>query len=334
MIQVTLYRRKDCSLCDQVKADLERIQKAIPHEVVEIDIDTDAKLVKKYGLEIPVVVAGPYTLKAPIEVNDLEITLKAAQYRQDQIDSIDQKVASGAIQIPVIWTKSDSLSYWLSHHYLALFNLFIAFYLGFAFFAPIMLKIGWTAPASWVYRAYGMMCHQLAFRSYFLFGEQAAYPRFEPAGSGLLDFQQATGIANEDLWGARQFLGNSVLGFKVALCERDVAIYLGILIFGLLYALTGRKIKALPWYLWILIGLVPIGLDGFSQLLSQPPFNLWAYRESTALLRSITGFLFGFSTAWFGYPMAERAMRETLEYLEAKKRRIYEQQKRNLAAGG
>jgi uncharacterized membrane protein len=334
MIQITLYSRKDCQLCDQVRSDLQQIQEVVPHKLVEIDIDTDAKLVKKYGLEIPVVVAGPYTLKAPFDRNDLEITLKAAQYREDQIASIDQKVASGAIQIPVTWTKSDRFSYWLSRHYLALFNLFIAFYLGFAFMAPVMLKIGWTVPAGLIYRAYGMMCHQLAFRSYFLFGEQSTYPRSEPAGVGKEDFQQATGLAQDDLWGARQYLGNSEVGFKVALCERDVAIYLGILTFGLIFAATGRRIKALPWYVWIAIGLVPIGLDGFSQILSQPPISLLPYRESTPLLRSITGFLFGFTTAWFGYPMAEQAMRETREYMETKRRRASEQQERKLKAGG
>lgn len=334
MIQITLYSRKDCHLCDQVRTDLQLIQETVPHELVEIDIDTDAKLVKKYGLEIPTVVAGPYTLKAPFDRNDLEITLKAAQYREDQIAAIDQKVASGAIQIPVSWTKSDRFSYWLSRHYLALFNLFIAFYLGFAFMAPVMLKIGWTVPAGLIYRAYGMMCHQLAFRSYFLFGEQATYPRSEPPGVGKEDFQQATGLAQDDLWGARQYLGNSEIGFKVALCERDVAIYLGILTFGLIFAATGRRIKALPWYVWIAIGLVPIGLDGFSQLLSQPPISLLPYRESTPLFRSITGFLFGFTTAWFGYPMAEQAIRKTREYMETKRRRAHEQQERNLKAGG
>jgi uncharacterized membrane protein len=334
MIQVTLYSRKDCHLCDQVRTELQSLQTTVPHECVEIDIDTDAKLVKKYGSEIPVVVAGPYSLKAPIERNDLEITLKAAQYRLDQIASIDQKVASGAIQLPVIWTKSDRFSYWLSRHYLALFNLFIALYLGLAFLAPVMLKIGWTVPAGLIYRAYGMMCHQLAFRSFFLFGEQTAYPRSEPPGATMLNFQQATGLANDDLWGARQFLGNSEVGYKVALCERDVAIYLGILTFGLIFAITGRRIKALPWYIWIVIGLVPIGLDGFSQLLSQPPISLLPYRESTPLLRVLTGFLFGFTTAWFGYPMAEKAMQETQEYMETKKRRADEQLAKKMKAGG
>jgi uncharacterized membrane protein len=330
MIEVTLYSRKDCLLCDEIRVNLQAIAADIPHKLTEIDIDSDPKLLKKYHLEIPVVVAGPYTVKAPISRQDLEITLKAAQYRENQISSIDQAIASGELLIPVVWSKVDRFSYWLSRHYLALFNFFIAFYLGLAFLAPVMMKAGWTAPAGLIYRAYGAMCHQLSFRSWFLFGEQSIYPRSAASDGKELTFTEATGLAETDLWAARNYRGDVHLGFKVALCERDVAIYLGILLFGLAYAMVGRKLKAMPWYWWILIGLVPIGFDGFSQLLSQPPLNLLPYRESTPLLRTITGFLFGFTTAWFGYPVAEEAMRDSRQYMETKQRKASQQAKRKM----
>ena len=55
------------------------------------------------------------------------------------------------------------------------------------------------------------------------------------------------------------------------------------------------------------IGLLPIGIDGFSQLLSQPPFALFTFRESTWWLRLLTGsllflgamFVSGYAMAWF-----------------------------------
>jgi uncharacterized membrane protein len=108
------------------------------------------------------------------------------------------------------------------------------------------------------------------------------------------------------------------VGYKVALCERDVAIYGGILLFGLLFALSGRRLPALPWYLWILLGMGPIGLDGFSQLFSQ--FNwpwlaaILPYRESTPFLRVLTGAMFGIATAWFAYPYIEESMNETRKF--------------------
>ena len=116
----------------------------------------------------------------------------------------------------------------------------------------------------------------------------------------------------------------------MALCERDVAIYGGILLFGLIFGLTGRRIKPLPWYLWLLIGMVPIAVDGFSQLLSQPPLNFFPYRESTPLLRTITGFLFGFTTAWFGFPIVEESMVDLRRFYAQKFARAEAQQEKQL----
>ena len=49
MLNVTLYTRKDCKPCDEVKADLNELQSQYPHRLVEVDIDVDAVLVAKYG---------------------------------------------------------------------------------------------------------------------------------------------------------------------------------------------------------------------------------------------------------------------------------------------
>ena len=187
-----------------------------------------------------------------------------------------------------------------------------------------------TAPANLIYRGYGLVCHQLAFRSFFLFGEQVAYPREAAAVAGLQTYTQATGLSEastaEDLFQARTFTGNEVVGYKVALCERDMAIYFGIFLFGLLFAITNRRLPKLPWYLWLLFGILPIALDGLSQLLSQPPMDFLPYRESTPLIRLFTGFLFGFTTAWFGYPLVEETMAESRQLLSRKLQRIRRQE--------
>ncbi|HEX7433747.1 MAG TPA: hypothetical protein VF326_08820, partial [Anaerolineaceae bacterium] len=41
-------------------------------------------------------------------------------------------------------------------------------------------------------------------------------------------------------------------------------------------------------------------------------------RESTPFLRTLTGFLFGFSTAWYGYPFIYEAMEETKRLMKYK----------------
>jgi uncharacterized membrane protein len=82
--------------------------------------------------------------------------------------------------------------------------------------------------------------------------------------------------------------------------------------------LTGRRIKPIHWIFWILIGMIPIGLDGFSQLFSQMQWSwlssILPYRESTPFLRVLTGGLFGLATAWFAYPYIEESMSETRQF--------------------
>jgi uncharacterized membrane protein len=328
MVTVTLYSRADCHLCDQAKADLEALQPQHPHRLLVIDIDGNRDLQRAYGEEVPVVEIGPYQLKTPFSRQELAMTLGAAADRARDLEAINQADYQTRLERGWKVTGADRFSYWLSNHYMALFNSFVLIYLGLPFLAPVLMATGLSSPARVIYRTYGAVCHQFAFRSWFLFGEQAAYPRVSAGVEGLLTYNQATGLDDADQWAAREFIGNQALGYKVALCERDVAIYGGILLFGLVFSLAGRWTKPLPWYLWILIGILPIAVDGMSQILSQPPlnaippFNAIPYRESTPFLRTLTGGLFGLTTAWFGYPMVEETMRDTRRFMAAKLARV------------
>lgn len=318
MIEVKLYGRKDCHLCDVAQKYLEELQLSVPHHLTIIDVDSDIKLRNLYGFNVPAILVGPYKLFAPIEKKDLEISLLAVQHSLEQEAKLDMAIEEGRLKIPVSWSKADGISLWLSRHYLTLFNVLIFLYVGIPFLAPVLMKVGATTPAQVIYHAYGYVCHQFAFRSWFLFGEQVVYPRSEAGVANLVSYQQATGLNGYDLLSARAFIGNAQLGYKVALCERDVAIYTGILLFGILFALLRQKMKAIHWLVWILIGIVPIGLDGFSQLISQLPLNIIPFRESAPILRAITGLLFGFFTAWFGYPYVEESMIENRKFLDGK----------------
>jgi uncharacterized membrane protein len=141
---------------------------------------------------------------------------------------------------------------------------------------------------------------------------------------GYLTYGQATGLDENDLVAARNFLGNDTLGYKVAFCQRDIAIYMAMFVFGIIFGLTGRKLRPLPFLVWVIVGIIPIGLDGGSQMLSQL-FTWIPYRESTPLLRTLTGALFGFSTGWFGFPVFEETMRDTRRALAAKRARLENQ---------
>ena len=322
-MRVTLYSRSNCHLCDDLYMELQALQKTIPHDLVVIDIDTRKDLIDKYGSEIPVVEVGQFQLKSPISQQELITALEVTQANEQSYHASVTTPPAVNSTFSKPWTKSDSFSYWISKHYLAVFNLIIFLYVGIPFVGPVLMHAGAPAPARIIYRGYSLLCHQLAYRSIFLFGEQPFYPRSAAGVEGYLTYGQATGFSEGDSakerLEARAFVGNEYVGYKVALCQRDIGIYLGILIFGLVFGLTRKRIPGLPWYLWIIIGLVPIGVDGVSQLISQPPLSFLPYRESTPFLRLLTGFLFGFSTAWFGYPLVEESMKESRDAMKYKK---------------
>lgn len=210
--------------------------------------------------------------------------------------------------------RTQRLIYWLSKHWLALANLFIFLFVSIPFAAPVLMKVGWTGPAQTIYTVYKPMCHQLAFRSWFLFGEQVVYPRTE--------YEARFGLENtgwpELFSRGREFIGNERVGYKTALCQRDIATYAALLLGGLAYAFLRRRgLRAMPFWLFILVGVLPMGIDGGSQFVSLvipgfPP------RESVWQLRVLTGALFGFSIAWLAYPYIQEGMDETREILAAR----------------
>lgn len=326
MIAVVLYTREDCHLCEQTHLDLQALKEKNDFELIVIDVDGSKQLQREFGLEVPVVKVGPYTLKAPITYQDLQMTIGAALDRERHIDMIEKSPKLEALRQGESWTSSDRISYWLSRHYMLLFNLFVIVYAGTAFLAPVLMKTGANTPANWIYKGYSVVCHQLAYRSFFLFGAQPVYPRAAAGVEGYATYEQASGFGEgnsvEEALTARRFVGNEVMGYKAALCQRDLGIYLAILAFGILFVLTGKRLPPLPWYLWLLLGIAPIALDGLSQLLSQPPFNFWAFRESTPFLRTLTGAMFGFFTAWFGYPLVEETMVDTRRVMGEKYKRL------------
>lgn len=323
-LNVTLYEKPDCELCDEVRELLKSLQSKFPHRLAEVDIETDPMLQKAYFDQIPVVEVGPYRLKAPITRQALEMTLGAASDRRGQLEEVGGQAYQDRVKKAQQVGGSDRIYVWIAKHYLAVLNALMFLYVGLPFLAPTLMKLNATAPARLIYTMYSPLCHQFAFRTFFLFGEQPYYPLKEAGLIGVKTFDQISGYADlanpfsiSRLY-ARQFTGDPTVGYKVAICERDVAIYAAILLFGLVYGVVNRRLPALHWTVWVLIGLGPIGLDGFSQLFAQMNWPWLAqflpYRESTPFLRVLTGGLFGFMTAWFAYPNIEESMRETRQY--------------------
>jgi uncharacterized membrane protein len=165
-------------------------------------------------------------------------------------------------------------------HWLAVVNLVVAIFVGLPFLAPVLLALGFDGPANEIYAAYQLVCHQWAFRSFFLFGPELTYG---PDTLGQM-------VGHQEMYA---FIGSPELGYKVAFCERDAAIYLTVLGAGLAY---GRLRGRLPELGVIGYGLLilPMALDGFTQL--------FGWRESSPELRVLTGALFGLASVWLIYP--------------------------------
>jgi uncharacterized membrane protein len=184
---------------------------------------------------------------------------------------------------PVERRVSAVLDVVAAHWLLGLNAAVAAFVLGAAL-APVLAALGWSSLADGLYAAYHATCHQWAFRSFFIFGDQAVYGQDQLAGLNLDPFT---------------FVGGPGYGWKLAFCERDLAIYVSLLAFGLLFA-RWRGLTGASFLVYGLLAL-PMALDGFTQL--------FGWRESTWELRVLTGALFGAASGWLLFPRFDAALR-------------------------
>lgn len=220
----------------------------------------------------------------------------------------------------------------------------LALYISLPWLAPTLAKLGMQSTADVIYTIYSPFCHQFAFRSVFVYGEQPFYPRataatgfgsFEEFAAESAAFQgeyrywasrfgaESQHASADDLkifsaiqqLAARHFIGDETFGYKTSLCARDLAIYTMLFVGALVYRRYRWRIRPLPLWLFVLAGLLPIALDGGSQLLSYPPFELWSPRESAPFLRIVTGGFFGLMCAWLGFPHIERSMHDLIMQL-------------------
>ncbi len=178
---------------------------------------------------------------------------------------------------------------WAGRHWLWVANLAVATILAGALLAPALMHWGHPGAGRALYAFYHLGCHQLPERSYFIFSQRPLY-----------DYATLLKLAGgQDL--PRRFYGNVQLGYKVAVCQRDVAIYAAWLLGGLAFGLVRRRVRPPGWrqFVW---PMLPMAVDGTGQLL-----GLW---QSTWWLRLITGALFGLALVWAAYPQIEQAMRQ------------------------
>ncbi|MBX3063327.1 MAG: DUF2085 domain-containing protein [Anaerolineae bacterium] len=227
---------------------------------------------------------------------------------------------------------------WFSTHWLLVLNLVFGIWILLPFTAPVFMKLGWTGAGQAIYSLYSAFCHQMAQRSFFLFGSQ---PMYNVADLPI----QLTGYDAIDLLALRAFLGNVELGWKVAWSDRMVFMYGSVWLAGVVFGWLRRNrvIRPLRWHLGLLLA-TPLAIDGITHLISDISGGLaggfrysnqwlvtitdnafpgWFYIGDSfgsfnSSIRLFTGILFGIAVIWFAYPYIDRGMLELHETLKLK----------------
>ncbi len=175
----------------------------------------------------------------------------------------------------------------VSRHWLSLVNAFMALYVALPVLSPVLYHLDHPGGGRFIQTIFRPFCHQRPERSFFLFGEQVVYSYEELAAR----------LGEVPL----RYVGDASLGYKVAICERCVALYGALVLFGLLFHFVRRRLKPLTMRQFLLF-ILPLGLDGTGQLL-----GLWT---STWVTRVVTGILFALGCVWLVYPYLQEGMSE------------------------
>ena len=229
---------------------------------------------------------------------------------------------------------------WVTENWLLLFSVGYGVMMIAPFMAPVFMHWGWTGPAQVIYSIYSLLCHQMAQRSFFLFGAQPMYAVSQfpiPVSAGQAD----------DMLALRAFIGNDNLGWKVAWSDRMVYVYGSFWLAGLIFSFIRTRypryqFKPLGPINILLLALMPV--DGITHFISDAiggitggfrydnqwlanltehifptgfyvgdalgSFNSWA--------RLITGVAFGLAIGFIAFPAVDKALSETAITLRAK----------------
>ena len=77
-LRLTVVHRQDCDLCDEMVAELEALGRRIPLPPIDImDVDADPELVRRYGLNVPVLLLdGTVVCRHRLDSDELQRLLR------------------------------------------------------------------------------------------------------------------------------------------------------------------------------------------------------------------------------------------------------------------
>ena len=88
MIEIVLYSKPGCCLCDEVKAQLARLRRAVPFDMSEVNILDDPETFEQFREEIPVVfVNGKKAFKYHLDENDFLRRIEKLRSNERQVEN-------------------------------------------------------------------------------------------------------------------------------------------------------------------------------------------------------------------------------------------------------
>lgn len=82
MLEVTIFSRPDCHLCDVVERMARQMQAEVPFALTRINIDDNADLAARYGNHVPIVLINQVeTLSGKITEGDFRRAINKARER-------------------------------------------------------------------------------------------------------------------------------------------------------------------------------------------------------------------------------------------------------------
>jgi glutaredoxin len=75
--EITIYSRKDCCLCEEMKAVIRQVGRRYPLTIREIDVDTSIELQERFGSQVPILfINGRKAFKYRMTSSELEKKLR------------------------------------------------------------------------------------------------------------------------------------------------------------------------------------------------------------------------------------------------------------------
>ena len=226
---------------------------------------------------------------------------------------------------------------WVAKHWLLIFLVVYGLFNLLPFLAPVLMHAGWESGGNAVYTGYSGLCHQMAQRSFFMFGSDVMLNADElPI--------QLSGNMGTDTLRLRQFRGNEDVGWKVAWSDRMVSMYGGVWLAALAFAIIPplRNRRRLSIFTFILF-VSPMAIDGITHFMSDLSglsegfryHNAWLatltghiFRNSfyvgdalgsfNSWMRLVSGLLFGIGCVGLAFPYVEEYASEVTQYLTNK----------------